>query len=130
MEFEENIKPIGKRYFVCVWVMIMTLQDLAQETFIIFGKNWKHLEMNPALGLGFSIASNNCLRQIEKKIGFKSKPCKHYRRKAQVIGTQIQFLYKCIAELPETDRIIISLELEEVKQAEIAKIVWLKQISE
>jgi RNA polymerase sigma-70 factor (ECF subfamily) len=37
---------------------------------------------------------------------------------------QIQFLYKCIAE-PETDRIIISLELEEVKQAEIAKIVGL-----
>jgi RNA polymerase sigma-70 factor (ECF subfamily) len=38
MEFEENIKPIGKRYFVCVWVMIMTLQDLAQETFIILAK--------------------------------------------------------------------------------------------
>jgi RNA polymerase sigma-70 factor (ECF subfamily) len=34
-------------------------------------------------------------------------------------------LYKCIAELPETDRIIISPELEDVKQAEIAKIVGL-----
>jgi tRNA U34 5-carboxymethylaminomethyl modifying GTPase MnmE/TrmE len=32
-------------------------------------------------------------------------------------------LYKCIAELPETDRIIISLELEEVKQAEIARLL-------
>ena len=36
-------------------------------------------------------------------------------------------MYKCIAELPETDRIIISLELEEVKQAEIAKIVGLSE---
>ena len=36
-------------------------------------------------------------------------------------------MYKCIAELPETERIIISLELEEVKQAEIAKIVGLSE---
>jgi RNA polymerase sigma-70 factor (ECF subfamily) len=28
-------------------------QDLAQETFIIVWQNWKHLEMNPALGLDF-----------------------------------------------------------------------------
>jgi len=40
---------------------------------------------------------------------------------------QVQFLYKCIAELPETDRLIISLELEDVKQAEIAKIVGLSE---
>jgi RNA polymerase sigma-70 factor (ECF subfamily) len=40
---------------------------------------------------------------------------------------QVQFLYKCIAELAETDRLIISLELEDVKQAEIAKIVGLSE---
>jgi len=39
----------------------------------------------------------------------------------------VQFLYKFIAELPETDRLIISLELEDVKQAEIAKIVGLSE---
>jgi RNA polymerase sigma-70 factor (ECF subfamily) len=39
----------------------------------------------------------------------------------------MQFLYKCIAELPETDRLIISLELEDIKQAEIAKIVGLSE---
>ena len=38
---------------------------------------------------------------------------------------QTRLLYKCIAELPETDRIIISLELEDVRQAEIAKITGL-----
>lgn len=33
------------------------------------------------------------------------------------------FLYQCISELPELDRIIISLELEEMKQIELAEIV-------
>jgi RNA polymerase sigma-70 factor (ECF subfamily) len=36
-------------------------------------------------------------------------------------------LYKFISELPETERIIISLELEEVKQAEIAQITGLSE---
>ncbi|MEO6630475.1 MAG: sigma-70 region 4 domain-containing protein, partial [Mucilaginibacter sp.] len=40
---------------------------------------------------------------------------------------QSRLLYKCIAELPETDRIIISLELEDVKQAEIANITGLSE---
>ncbi len=40
---------------------------------------------------------------------------------------QVQLLYKYIAELPEIDRIIISLELEDVKQAEIANIVGLSE---
>jgi RNA polymerase sigma-70 factor (ECF subfamily) len=47
--------------------------------------------------------------------------------KPNSIEPQLRFLYKCIAELPETDRIIISLELEEVKQAEIAQIVGLSE---
>ncbi|MCY1561594.1 RNA polymerase sigma factor, sigma-70 family [compost metagenome] len=36
-------------------------------------------------------------------------------------------LYRFIVELPETDRIIISLELEEVKQSEIAQILGLSE---
>ena len=38
---------------------------------------------------------------------------------------KIDFLYSCIAELNEMDRIIISLVLEDVPQAEIASIVGL-----
>jgi RNA polymerase sigma-70 factor (ECF subfamily) len=34
-------------------------------------------------------------------------------------------LYRCISELEETDRIIISLELEGLPQAEIAAVVGL-----
>lgn len=34
------------------------------------------------------------------------------------IGLRLRLLYKLIAELPEMDRILISLELEDVRQAE------------
>ncbi len=39
----------------------------------------------------------------------------------------IRLLYKYISELSETDRIIILLELEDVKQNEIATIVGLSE---
>jgi hypothetical protein len=73
MEFEELYNLLAKDIsFVYMVIMIMTLRrTLLRKHLLLFGKNWKHLEMNPALGLGFS--SNNCLRQIEKKIGFKSR---------------------------------------------------------
>jgi len=49
--------------------------------------------------------------------------------KEENIEPQIQFLYKCISELPETERIIISLELENIKQSEIASIVGLSEVN-
>ena len=47
--------------------------------------------------------------------------------KSYTLEPQIQSLYKWIAELQEMERIIISLELEDVKQAEIANIVGLSE---
>jgi RNA polymerase sigma-70 factor (ECF subfamily) len=69
------------------------------------------------------------LRQIEKQNRFPKGqlPLNLTEEKQPNIEPQIQFLYKCIAELPEIDRIIISLELEEIKQAEIASIVGLSE---
>ena len=43
------------------------------------------------------------------------------------IECKLDFLYKSISELPETDRLIISLELEDVRQAEIANIIGLSE---
>lgn len=100
-------------------------QDLAQETFIIV---WQQLpKFRNESGIGtwiFRIASNNCLRQIEKekKISKTDLPINLEEKKQESMEPQIQLLYQFISELPETDRIIISLELEEVKQAEIAQI--------
>lgn len=133
MEFENIYKTYWDRIFrLCMGFVndYDIAQDLAQETFIIV---WQKLDtFRNESGIGtwiFRIASNNCLRQIEKDKRFpKSElPAHITEEKHYSLQPQIQFLYKCIAELPETERIIISLELEDVKQAEIAKIVGLSE---
>lgn len=105
-------------------------QDLAQETFIIV---WQQLpKFRNESGIGtwiFRIASNHCLKQIEREKKFTKTdlPLNLEEKKQESLEPQIQLLYRFISELPETDRIIISLELEEVRQAEIAAIVGLSE---
>lgn len=105
-------------------------QDLAQETFIIVWQQLPKFRNESTVGTWiFRIASNNCLRQIEreKKFSKTDLPLNLEEKKQESLEPQIQLLYQFISELPETDRIIISLELEEVKQAEIAHIVGLSE---
>lgn len=105
-------------------------QDLAQETFIIVWQQLPKFRNESSIGTWiFRIASNNCLRQIEKEKKFAKTdlPINLEEKKQESIEPQIQLLYQFISELPETDRIIISLELEEIKQAEIAHITGLSE---
>ncbi|MCD0475138.1 RNA polymerase sigma factor [Flavobacterium sp. EDS] len=133
MEFEELYKSYWQKIFrLCMGYVndYDIAQDIAQETFIIVWQKLHTFRNEASIGTWiFKIASNNCLRQIEKGKRFpKSElPVHITEEKEYSLEPQIQFLYKCIAELPETDRIIISLELEDVKQAEIAKIVGLSE---
>lgn len=133
MEFEQIYKTYWDRIFrLCMGFVndYDAAQDLAQETFIIVWQKLETFRNESSIGTWiFRIASNNCLRQIEKQKRFpKSElPVHLSEEKLTSIEPQIQFLYKCIAELPETDRIIISLELEDIKQNEIAKIVGLSE---
>ncbi|WP_347049177.1 RNA polymerase sigma factor [Flavobacterium olei] len=133
MEFEEIYRVYWDRIFrLCMGFVndYDAAQDLAQETFIIVWQKLETFRNESAIGTWiFRIASNNCLRQIEKQKRFpKSElPVHLSEEKQNSTEPQIQFLYKCIAELPETDRIIVSLELEDVKQAEIARIVGLSE---
>jgi RNA polymerase sigma-70 factor (ECF subfamily) len=105
-------------------------KDLAQETFI---KVWQHLpKFREESSLGtwiFRIAVNTCLGQIrkDKKMPKSELPKEIFEEILVNNEPQVQFLYKCISELPEVERIIISLELEELKQKEIAKIVGLSE---
>lgn len=133
MVFEEIYELYWQRIFrLCMGYVndAELAQDLAQETFIIV---WQQLpKFRNESGVGtwiFRIASNNCLRQIEKEKKFSKTdlPINLEEKKQESIEPQIQMLYQFISELPETDRIIISLELEEVKQAEIAHIVGLSE---
>ncbi len=105
-------------------------KDIAQETFITIWKQLPNFRNESAIGTWiFRIASNHCLRQIERqnKMPKTELPIQLEDKITPDIENQTKFLYKCIAELPETDRIIISLELENVKQAEIAAIVGLSE---
>ncbi|MCE3076639.1 RNA polymerase sigma factor [Chryseobacterium gwangjuense] len=133
MVFEEIYELYWQKIFrLCMGYVNNTdlAQDLAQETFIIV---WQQLpKFRNESGIGtwiFRIASNNCLRQIEKEKKFTKTdlPINLEEKKQESLEPQIQMLYQFISELPETDRIIISLELEEVKQAEIANIVGLSE---
>lgn len=133
MVFEE----IYKDYWVKVYRICMgyvndgdLAKDMAQETFINIWKQLPNFRNESAIGTWiYRIAANNCLRQIER---LNRMPKSDFPEQVEdVIAPdkegQTKFLYKCIAELPETDRIIISLELEDIKQAEIAKITGLSE---
>lgn len=105
-------------------------KDIAQETFVTIWQQLPKFRQEAAIGTWiFRIASNHCLRQIERQNRMPRsempEQIEQYHEPSK--EPQVQFLYKCIAELPEIDRIIISLELEDVKQAEIAKIVGLSE---
>jgi RNA polymerase sigma-70 factor (ECF subfamily) len=133
MAFEEIYELYWQRIFrLCMGYVNDTelAQDLAQETFIIVWQQLPKFRNESSIGKWiFRIASNNCLRQIEKEKKFAKAdlPVNLEEKKQESMELQIQMLYQYISELPETDRIIISLELEEVKQAEIAHIVGLSE---
>lgn len=133
MVFEEIYDTYWQKIFrLCMGYVnnSQLAQDLAQETFIIV---WKQLpKFRNESGIGtwiFRIASNNCLRQIEKEKRFPKGelPYNLKEERQENIEPQIQLLYQFISELPEIDRIIISLELEDINQAEIAKITGLSE---
>jgi RNA polymerase sigma-70 factor (ECF subfamily) len=101
-------------------------KDLTQETFISVWKNLSTFKNQSKISTWiFRIATNNCLRALEKS---KRMPTTELPFNLPVIHEETQedklkFLYNCIAELDEADRIIISLVLEDLPQAEIAAIV-------
>ncbi|NIF03941.1 sigma-70 family RNA polymerase sigma factor [Chryseobacterium sp. Tr-659] len=133
MGFEEIYELYWQKIFrLCMGYVNDTdlAQDLAQETFLIVWQQLSKFRNESGIGTWiFRIASNNCLRQIEKEKKFTKTdlPINLEEKKQESLEPQIQMLYQFISELPETDRIIISLELEEIKQAEIAHIVGLSE---
>jgi len=105
-------------------------RDITQEIFISVWQYLPGFRGDAAVGTWiYRIASNQCLRQLEKarRMPLGELPVQLAVPEEPQQEAQILFLYKCISELPELDRIIISLELDEVRQAEIAGIVGLSE---
>lgn len=133
-----NFETIYETYWQKVFRLCMgyandtdSAKDLAQETFIKVWKQLPKFRNESSIGTWiFRIASNTCLRQIQKdnKMPKSELPLEI---KDEILETDIekniQFLYQCISELQEVERIIISLELEDMNQKEIAEIVGLSE---
>jgi RNA polymerase sigma-70 factor (ECF subfamily) len=105
-------------------------KDLTQEIFISVWKNLSSFKGESKIGTWiFRICTNHCLRamEISKRIVTTEFPDNLATSKEESPEEKLAFLYQCIAELEETERIIISLELEEVPQAQIADIVGLTE---
>ncbi|MGN6567024.1 MAG: RNA polymerase sigma factor [Flavipsychrobacter sp.] len=105
-------------------------RDLTQETFIAVWQSMQTFRNESTISTWIlRIATNNCLRALErsKRIQTADLPFDMPEHKEESIEDKLAFLYKCIAELEETERIIISLLLEDLPQAEIAAIVGLSE---
>lgn len=133
--FEEVYKNYWQKiYRLCMgYVNDQDLaQDLAQEVFIIVYKKLPDFRNEAKIGTWiFRIATNICLRQIERNNRFKKSVLSATIVQEEPVDNEpeLNFLYKCISELKEIDRIIISLELENVKQEVIADIVGISKVN-
>lgn len=134
MDFEE----IYKIYWAKVFRLCMgyvndqdRAKDLAQESFIKVMNHLPKFRNESSIGTWiFRIATNTCLRQIKQENKMlKSELSIDIRAEESEASTEtnLQLLYQYISELKEIERIIISLELEDVDQKEIAKIVGLSE---
>lgn len=130
-EFEEIYQQYSPQVFrVCMGYVNDADQarDLVQETFIAVWRNLASFRNGSKISTWiFRIATNNCLRAIEKsKRLIKTElPVNLPEIIEESPEEKLRFLYRCIAELEEIDRILISLVLEDLPQAEIASIVGL-----
>jgi RNA polymerase sigma-70 factor (ECF subfamily) len=102
--------------------------DLMQETFL---KVWQNLDKfrNQALISTwiYRIAVNTCLSwlRVEKRQAKDELTDNIIETRGEEISEkneQVALLYKCISKLEETERIIISMVMDEVPYAEIAEI--------
>jgi len=132
-----NFKTIYNTYWPKVYRQCMgyvndtdTAKDLAQETFIRVWENLPKFRNESSISTWiFRIAVNTCLGHIRKgkKMPKSPLPSQLPQQTSTNIEPQVQFLYTCISELPEIERLIMSLELEDVDQKEIAKIVGISE---
>ncbi|MBK0382176.1 sigma-70 family RNA polymerase sigma factor [Pedobacter sp. SD-b] len=103
-------------------------KDLMQETFISVWKNLTSFRHQSKISTWiFRIATNNCLRHLEKskRIITTELPFQIEEEVEIDQDDKVKFLYQCVSELEETDRLIISLVLEDLQHSEIANIIGL-----
>lgn len=104
-------------------------RDLAQEVFVTVYEKLADFRNEASIGSWiYRIATNKCLRsvQLAQRMPTTEISPQIPTENTHDLQPQLQLLQSFIAALPELDRLIITLELEEVKQAEIAEILGLE----
>nr|WP_294894201.1 RNA polymerase sigma factor [uncultured Pedobacter sp.] len=129
--FQEIFKANSKKiYHLCLGYTgdSDSANDLLQETFL---KVWQNLEKfrNQAMISTwiYRIAVNTCLTYLkkEKRAGKEELTPNIIENKEEEISEkneQVATLYKCIAQLDENERIIITMVMDEIPYPEIAEV--------
>lgn len=105
-------------------------QDLTQEVFINVWKalpNFRH-EASPKTWI-YRIGVNTCLLHLRKLKRMQADSIResHETIPQEAVAEDFDELYYAIGQLPEVDRIIITLVLDEVKYDEMASVLGMTE---
>ena len=102
--------------------------DLLQETFIKVWQNLDKFRNQSMISTWiYRIAVNSCLTYLKKenrqqKDELTPNIIENHKEDISEKEEQVKALYKCITQLEETDRLIITMVMDEVPYPEIAEI--------
>ena len=127
-EYREGIKKLCLGYTGDA----VLAQDLLQETFIAVWNNMQKFRGDAKWGTWiYRIAVNTCLTHLRKKkdtlMDIENTSLSMLPEEVNTKEQEIQLLYKCISRLQETDRLIITLVLEDKPYEEIASITGITE---
>ncbi len=122
-EYNEGIKKLCLGYTGDV----VLAQDLLQETFIAVWNNMQKFRGDAKWGTWiYRIAVNTCLTHLRKKkekvMDVENSSFAMLPEDVSTKEQEVQLLYKCISQLQQTDRLIITLVLGDKPYNEIADI--------
>ncbi len=130
MDFDEIYKIYSPKIFrVCLGYFndYDMAKDMTQETFIAVWENLNKFENRSSVGTWiYKIATNKCLRQIQKKEAHPELGLPLHLKNEEISfekEEKLAQLHQYISELPELDKIIVTLSLEDVPQEKIAEII-------
>ena len=110
----------------------MLAEDLLQESFVKVWKNMEKFRGDAAWSTWiYRIAANTCLTHLRKKneqfVDADEERLTMIPDDERNKEQEVQLLYKCISKLAETDRLIITLVLEDKPYEEIAEITGITE---
>ena len=109
-------------------------EDLVQEAFIAVWNNMEQFRGDSSWGTWiYRIAVNTCLSYLrknrEKLLDISQPEFSSLALDTVNQEQEVQVLYKCISRLPETDRLIISMVLDDRPYTEIAAVIGISEIN-